>query len=89
MYSFIWDSINWSVDFKSTDSENGDVELQESWNALQQRIFSSCSRIWDAVQNVLCNESPEGHLPQDLDDDDTVDTKDILSYSFRAIHESR
>jgi hypothetical protein len=38
---------------------------------------------------VLCNDSPEGHLPQDLDEIDVVDTKDVLSYSFRAVHESR
>lgn len=38
---------------------------------------------------MLCNDSPEGHLPDDLDEVDTVDTKDVLSYSFRAVHESR
>jgi hypothetical protein len=38
---------------------------------------------------VLCNDSPEGHMPQSVDEIDTVDTKDVLSYSFRAIHESR
>jgi hypothetical protein len=52
-------------------------------------MIGCCTRIWAAVKEVLCNDSPEGHLPQDLDDIDTLDTKDVLSYSFRAIHESR
>jgi hypothetical protein len=41
------------------------------------------------VKDILCNDSPEGHLPQDLDEGDVIDTKDLLSYSFRAVHESR
>lgn len=41
------------------------------------------------MNEVLCNDSPEGHLPLDIEDGDSIDTKDVLSYSFRAIHESR
>lgn len=41
------------------------------------------------MKDVLCNDSPEGHLPEDLEDVNSIDTKDVLSYSFRAIHESR
>lgn len=41
------------------------------------------------MSHVLCSESPEGHLPEDVDDNEAFDTKDILSYSFRAVHESR
>jgi hypothetical protein len=52
-------------------------------------MIRCCARIWSAVQEVLCNDSPEGHLPTDIDESDTLDTKDILSYSFRATHESR
>lgn len=52
-------------------------------------MVALCTRTWEAVKDILCNEAPEGHLPQELDDLDTVDTKDVLSYSFRAIHESR
>jgi hypothetical protein len=52
-------------------------------------MLESCKRIWNAVRDVLCNDSPEGYLPQDIDEVDAIDTKDVLSYSFRAIHESR
>lgn len=46
-------------------------------------------QIWAAVKDVLCYDSPEGHIPQELEDMDELNTKDLLSYSFRAIQESR
>lgn len=56
---------------------------------LQFRLVKACQRIWATVSYVLCDDSPEGHLPQELEDIEGLDTKDLLSYSFRAIHESR
>ncbi|KAI2630954.1 hypothetical protein GGR54DRAFT_584917 [Hypoxylon sp. NC1633] len=55
---------------------------------LQDRAVTSGWRIWQTVRHVLCDDSPEGHLPEDLDEVEGLDTKDLLSYSFRAIHES-
>lgn len=52
-------------------------------------IVSCCRRIWNVVRGVLCDDSPEGHLPDDLDEMEGLDTKNLLSYSFRAIDESR
>lgn len=60
-----------------------------NWTVVQLRMISCCERIWNAVKDILCNDSPEGHLPSDIDEVDTIDTKDVLSYSFRSIHESR
>lgn len=54
----------------------------------QTRILGLCSRIWDAVSYVLCDDSPEGHLPEELEETEGLDTKSLLSYSFRATHES-
>jgi hypothetical protein len=73
------------TDFTVQDSSiiQGQLEM------LQQRIVDQCHRIWKSVKDILCNDSPEGHLPQELDEVEAVDTKDVLSYSFRAIHESR
>lgn len=56
---------------------------------LQSRAVICCQRIWKAVRHVLCDDSPEGHLPEELEEVEGLDTKDLLSYSFRAIHESR
>lgn len=64
-------------------------EYQNEIEKLQCQIVSTCLRIWKAVKDVLCNDSPEGLLLQDQDEADILDTKDILSYSFRAVHESR
>lgn len=57
--------------------------------SLQAHAVNCCRRIWDTVRAVLCDDSPEGHLPEELEEVDGLDTKDLLSYSFRAIHESR
>lgn len=54
----------------------------------QSRMSDLCSRIWNAVSYVLCDDSPEGHLPEELEEIEGLDTKGLLSYSFRAIHES-
>jgi hypothetical protein len=83
----VWASIDFAKDFKPSPSPDDDDfgGLEQ----IQTRIVSSCSQIWVQVKDVLCNDSPEGHLPQDLDEIDVVDTKDVLSYSFRAVHESR
>ncbi|KAI8966857.1 putative death-receptor fusion protein-domain-containing protein [Daldinia sp. FL1419] len=55
---------------------------------LQDRAIICCQRIWQTVRHVLCDDSPEGHLPEELEEVEGLDTKDLLSYSFRAIHES-
>ncbi|KAL2024422.1 hypothetical protein VTK56DRAFT_8233 [Thermocarpiscus australiensis] len=60
----------------------------EVLHQLQRRIFVCSRRIWLAVKHVLCDDSPEGHLPEELEDIEGLDTKDLLSYSFRAVHES-
>lgn len=56
---------------------------------LQTRLLTCCERVWAAVRNILCDDSPEGHLPQELEEVDGLDTKDVLSFSFRAVHEAR
>lgn len=80
----------------SEDSPKGLVDLpseaskrNDKWRSLQTRMVLCCRKTWTTVRDVLCNDSPEGHLPNELDEIDAIDTKDVLSYSFRAIHESR
>ncbi|KAL7822394.1 putative death-receptor fusion protein domain-containing protein [Trichoderma gracile] len=60
----------------------------ESATALQDKMIACCVRVWKAVRDVLCDDSPEGHLPEEMEDTEGLDTKGLLSYSFRAIHES-
>ena len=75
----------WQVVSELTFSQS---EL-EAVQGLQNRLVTCCERTWAAVRDILCDDSPEGHLPQDLEEFDGIDTKDILSFSFRAVHESR
>ncbi len=84
----MWDALDHSRELGNHVSQN-ELVAQEQWNGLQLRMYQYCRRIWNAVNDVLCNDSPEGHLPQDLDEVETIDTKDVLSYSFRAVHDSR
>ncbi|KAK4212914.1 thyroid adenoma-associated protein [Rhypophila decipiens] len=77
-------SYAWPVLAKSTYS---DSEI-EAINKIHTRILGCSQRIWSAVEHVLCDDSPEGHLPEEMEEIDGLDTKDLLSYSFRAVHES-
>ncbi|OTA66695.1 hypothetical protein K449DRAFT_325817 [Hypoxylon sp. EC38] len=76
---YIWSSLS-NMKFSETEL----TKLAE----LQDRVITCCWRIWQAVRHVLCDDSPEGHLPEELEEVEGLDTKDLLSYSFRAIHES-
>ncbi|WZH44845.1 putative death-receptor fusion protein-domain-containing protein [Fusarium acuminatum] len=62
-------------------------ELQ-AVQTLQDTLVACCERVWAAVRDILCDDSPEGHLPQELEEVDGLDTKDVLSYSFRSVHEA-
>ncbi|OAQ99528.1 hypothetical protein LLEC1_02531, partial [Akanthomyces lecanii] len=55
---------------------------------LQVRLLECCQRVWASVQYILCDDSPEGHLPSELEELEGLDTKGLISYSFRSIHES-
>ncbi|CAJ2509884.1 Uu.00g057840.m01.CDS01 [Anthostomella pinea] len=76
---YIWGSLSGS------HYSNEDFKIL---HGLQSRAIACCQRIWQAVRHILCDDSPEGHLPEELQEVDGLDTKDLLSYSFRAIHES-
>lgn len=60
------------------------------------RLLACCSQIWDAVRNILCFDALEGREKQDGNDDDEDDdvaadkgSRDILSFCWRALKESR
>lgn len=68
-------------------SESHD-EVQK-WKSLHDRIRQSLEQLWICIQNVLCNDAPEGHVPDELEEDTSLDTKEILSYSWRGLKEAR
>ncbi|KAL6356365.1 hypothetical protein LRP88_09961 [Fusarium phalaenopsidis] len=74
----------WQV---ASELQFSETELQ-AVQGLQDSLVTCCERVWAAVRDILCDDSPEGHLPQELEEVDGLDTKDVLSYSFRSVHES-
>lgn len=61
----------------------------EHWKELHNRILTSLRSIWDCVRNILCVDAPEGHVPEDMEEEPDLTTKDILSYSWRGLKEAR
>jgi hypothetical protein len=60
-----------------------------SWKTLHAKIFECLRMVWNCVKDVLCNDAPEGHMPEELEGEQDITTKDILSYSWRALKEAR
>ncbi|SZF06009.1 unnamed protein product [Blumeria hordei] len=81
--NLIWESINPESLLFTTK------KFDHNWlYNIQQRIVDLCNQIWISVGHILCNDSPEGHIPDEDFESEVTDSKNILSYSFRAIHES-
>ncbi|CAK7270737.1 hypothetical protein SEPCBS57363_004254 [Sporothrix epigloea] len=76
----------WAILIKAKYSDADLADLV----AIQMQIVKCCERVWQTVKHVLCDDSPEGHIPEDLEDGgvSNLDSKDLLSYSFRSINES-
>ena len=57
---------------------------------MSEQTTSYCSYVWEAVKEVLCFDAPEGHESGEADDRDLdIGAKDTLSFSWRALKESR
>ena len=62
----------------------------DKWTDFNKRILNICKLVWEAVQEVLCCDAPEGAVAADDEVSDfDIDTKDRLSYCWRALKESR
>lgn len=60
------------------------------WRDIHDAVFAACGEIWAITKGVLCEASPEGHMP-DLageDEDEDVNSQTVMSYSWRAVKES-
>jgi hypothetical protein len=82
------------MDPKATDVELGfDTDLTHRnrfnrWHVVHLNILNAIRSIWHIVKDTLCNDAPEGHVPEDLEDAADVDTKDLGSYCWRALKEA-
>ena len=60
------------------------------WKRLREKLLTSCKSVWEAVKEVLCIDSPEGQASEEDEMDGLeIGTKDTLSFSWRALKESR
>ena len=58
--------------------------------SLNDRILACCTGVWEVVKGILCYDSPEGYTLEDEENKDLdTGTKDMLSFSWRALKESR
>jgi hypothetical protein len=56
---------------------------------IHNQLLDDCITTWNIVENVLSADAPEGHVPEDMDEEISLDTKEILSYSWRGLKEAR
>lgn len=61
----------------------------DEWRAIHLRIFAAYKALWSCIWKVLCADAPEGHVPEDMEEETSIDTKEILSYSWRGLKEAR
>jgi hypothetical protein len=52
------------------------------------RLHDMFEALWKCVHDALCNDTTEGTAAEELEEED-IGTKDVLSYSWRALKESR
>jgi hypothetical protein len=67
----------------------GDEACKTRWSDLHTNLVLALQRVWACVRDVLCNDAPEGYVPDEAAEDEGITTKDILSYSWRALKEAR
>lgn len=67
---------------------NAPSETYGKWIQLHQEVVTSIEKLWSYVYHVLCADAPEGHIPDEMEDEASLDTKEILSYSWRGLKEA-
>ncbi|KAG9564645.1 hypothetical protein KCU71_g5793, partial [Aureobasidium melanogenum] len=50
-------------------------------------LYDTFQDVWTCVHDTLCNDTTEGVAAEELEEED-IGTKDVLSYSWRALKES-
>ncbi|KAF2106936.1 HEAT repeat protein-like protein [Lophiotrema nucula] len=58
------------------------------WRELHGRMSTAIDTLWSCIRDVLCADAPEGHVPEELEEEQSLDTKEILSYSWRGLKEA-
>ncbi|KAF2677884.1 HEAT repeat protein-like protein [Lentithecium fluviatile CBS 122367] len=70
------------------DLESLGADEFSRWKRTHVELLESFETLWNCVQSTLCADAPEGHIPEDLEEEMSLDTKEILSYSWRGLKEA-
>ncbi|WPH02770.1 Hypothetical protein R9X50_00563800 [Acrodontium crateriforme] len=65
-----------------------DISSRSLDSEVKSRLSKCLHDIWTVVHPVLCDDAPEGYLPEGLEESVGVSTKDTLSYCWRALKEA-
>jgi hypothetical protein len=60
-----------------------------TWIEAHYELIASFESLWSIVYNVLCADAPEGNVPDEIDESASLDTREVLSYSWRGLKEAR
>lgn len=71
-----------------TDLDQFDPDSFDELKAIHNKLFEDCQATWNIVQSILSADAPEGHVPEDMEEEVSLDTKEILSYSWRGLKEA-
>ncbi|KAJ8109246.1 hypothetical protein OPT61_g7601 [Boeremia exigua] len=63
-------------------------EAHRTWVAAHDELIASFESLWSIVYNVLCADAPEGNVPDEIDEAANLDTREVLSYSWRGLKEA-
>lgn len=61
---------------------------QQKFEQILLRLKLTLLHTWRSVRHLLCNDAPEGFMPEEMDDDASLTTRDVLSYAWRGLKES-
>ncbi|KAH7065827.1 HEAT repeat protein-like protein [Paraphoma chrysanthemicola] len=63
-------------------------EVFQQWKIAHDANLRYVEDFWTSVQHILCADAPEGHVPDEMDEEISLDTKEVLSYSWRGLKEA-
>ncbi|XPS80567.1 hypothetical protein M3J07_012543 [Ascochyta lentis] len=64
------------------------TDARHTWVQAHGDIITSFESLWSIVFNVLCADAPEGNVPEEMEEAASLDTREVLSYSWRGLKEA-
>ena len=61
---------------------------EQKFEKMFSRLELTVLHTWRSVRHLLCNDAPEGFMPEEMEDDASLTTRDVLSYAWRGLKES-